>query len=361
MKTTTLFLARVRFAALTLLISAALFVTACGRNGEQQPEATPTKPVTAQQVGDGVFHGKIKAGHLVALDMAPLFVAKEAGFFKEEGLDLETVFFANPGDNNAALSGGSIQFSTNPFTLPYFAENSGVPMRIISSAGGEGVMQVIIQGSYGVSSMEDLAKWVKAHKDKKLKVATLKGDTLDMILYRSFQQVGLTYDDFEMVWFNDLLAMVQSFDTKQSDILSHIQPYTVGFQLEKGAKLLTNNSQVWGEGTPNCTVSVMDDFANKYPKTVEGYLAALHRGFQLIVDDPVKAQGLLIKGNYYRVAPEVLLEALKSQKKVVLRPNVDGMMICIQDMVKAGYIKPPQRNIVRLEFLDRVEKRFKAN
>jgi ABC-type nitrate/sulfonate/bicarbonate transport system substrate-binding protein len=343
-----------------LLACGALVPAACGRSEVQQPGATAHKTATAQ-LGDGIFHGKIKAGHLVALDMAPLFVAKEAGFFKAEGLDLETVFFANPGDNNAALAGGSIQFSTNPFTLPYFAENSGVPMRIISSAGGEGVMQVIIQGNYGVSSMEELAKWVKTHKDKKLKVATLKGDTLEMILYRSFRSVGLTYDDFEMVWFNDLLAMVQSFETRQTDILSHIQPYTVGFQLQNGAKLLTNNSLVWGQGTPNCTVSVMNDFANKYPKTVEGYLAALQRGFQLIVDDPVKAQGLLVKGNYYRVRPEVLLQALRSQKKVVLRPNVNGMMICINDMVAAGYIKPPKESIVRLEFLDRVEQRFKTN
>lgn len=49
---------------------------------------------------------------------------------------VETIFFANPGDNNAALAGGSIDFSTNPFTLPFFAANSGVPIRVISGAGG---------------------------------------------------------------------------------------------------------------------------------------------------------------------------------------------------------------------------------
>jgi ABC-type nitrate/sulfonate/bicarbonate transport system substrate-binding protein len=68
---------------------------------------------------------KVKAGHLVALDMAPLFVGKESGCFEKAVLDVETIFFANPGDNNAALAGGSIDFSTNPFTLPFFAANSG--------------------------------------------------------------------------------------------------------------------------------------------------------------------------------------------------------------------------------------------
>ncbi|MDB4982616.1 MAG: ABC-type nitrate/sulfonate/bicarbonate transport system, substrate-binding protein, partial [Myxococcales bacterium] len=59
---------------------------------------------------------KIKVGHLVALDMAPLFVAKEAHYFEKYGLEVEPVFFANPGDNNAALAGGAIDLSINPFT-----------------------------------------------------------------------------------------------------------------------------------------------------------------------------------------------------------------------------------------------------
>ena len=33
---------------------------------------------------DGLFPGKIKVGHLIALDMAPLFVAKEEGFFYKD-------------------------------------------------------------------------------------------------------------------------------------------------------------------------------------------------------------------------------------------------------------------------------------
>ena len=316
-------------------------------------------PQAGPEANAGVYPGKIKVGHLVALDMAPLFVAKEAGYFKEEGLDLDTVFFSNPGDNNAALTGGSIQFSTNPFTLPYLAANSGIPMRIISSAGGLGVMEVVIQGTYGVGDLNQLSAWVKANPGKKLRVGTLKGDTLDMILYKAFKDVGLSYDNFEMVWFNDLLAMVQSFQTKQIDILSHIKPYTTDLVVNFGAKTLTDNSAVWGEGTPNCTVAVMDDFLNKYPATVKGYLRALHRGFQLIVDNPEKAVDLLSKGNYYKVDPKVLLYAFQHQpKKVVLKPNVEGMMIAINDMAKQNYIKKPDQDIIRTSLLDEVEKSF---
>jgi ABC-type nitrate/sulfonate/bicarbonate transport system substrate-binding protein len=307
---------------------------------------------------EGFYKGTIKVGHLVALDMAPLFLAKEAGYFKEEGLDdVQTVFFSNPGDNNAALAGGSLQFSTNPFTLPYFGVNSGIKMQIISGAGGLGIMEVIIQGEFGISDVKQMVAWIKAHPDKKLKIAVLKGDTLEMIVQKMLADNGLTYKDVEMVWFNDLLAMVQSFQTKQVDILSHIKPYTTEMIVKHGAKSLTTNTEVWGEGTPNCTVAVLDDFAAKYPGTCKAYLRAIRKGFQLLVDNPEKATDILIKGNYYKVDKDVLLYAIKNQpKKVILRANQEGIMLAINAMVKGGYIKEPTKNIINTTFLDEIEK-----
>lgn len=342
MKQSTAWTLGVIAACLGVAFAISLFVT----NGKTPAPATQS----------GAFPGKVRAGHLVALDMAPLFVAKEAGFFNDEGIELETVFFPNPGDNNAALAGGSIQFSTNPFTLPYLGNASGQPMRIVSSAGGLGVMQVVIQGKRGIDSMKSLAEWVKKNPGKKLRVGTLKGDTLDVILYRSFQGVGLTYDDFEMVWFNDLLAMVQTFQTNQIDILSHIKPYTTDLEVNHGAKVLTDNSEVWGVGTPNCTVAVMEDFAKKYPHTVKGYLRALRRGYQLIVDEPERAVALIERGKYFQVGKDVLLSAFKNQpRQVVLRPNVEGMKIAIGDLVKLGYLSAPTAKVIDLTFLDAIE------
>lgn len=311
---------------------------------------------TTNEVNDGVYHGTIKIGHLVALDMAPMFVAKEAGYFKEEGMDVETTFFPNPGDNNAALAGGSLQISINPFTLPYLAENSGIPIRIISSAGGLSIMEVIAQGNLNIDSPRALAAYVKANPTKKLKVAALKGDTLEMILYRCFKDNGMSYDNFEMVWFNDLLAMVQSFQTQQVDILSFIKPYTTDLIVNSGAQKITDNSEVWGMGTPNCTTAVMENFLKKYPKTVEAYLRAVKKAFDLIVTDPAKAVALLKNGGYYKVPPEVLLQAFNSgPKEARLTPNKEGVMKAIDDMVTMGYIKAPKSEVMDLTILKTIE------
>ena len=166
---------------------------------------------------------KIKVGHLVSLDMAPLFVAKESGCFAKNDLDVQLVFFANPGDNNAALVGGAIDISTNPFTLPFFAANGGVPIRVVAAAGGWGVIEVVAQGRLGIGSPSELKAYVQSH-DVPLKVATLQGDTLELVLTRSFDQAGIDRSKVKFVYFNDLLAMVESFRSGQVDLLSHIKP-----------------------------------------------------------------------------------------------------------------------------------------
>lgn len=314
------------------------------------------KPAVVVENGAGLFPGTIKVGHLVALDMAPLFIAKEAGFFKDEGLDVETIFFSNPGDNNAALAGGSVQLTINPFTLAYLGANSGVPMKIVANAGGNGIMQVVIQGKLGVNSIDDLVAWVKAHPGQKLKVGTLRGDTLDMILFKAFKDKGLSYDNFEMVWFDDLLAMVQTFKTGDIDVLSHIQPYTTDLQVNFGAKFLTDNATVWGVGTPNTTLIVLDSFQKQFPETVKRFLRAENKALDLIKNDPARAVKILSGKNYFKTPDDVLLAAFKTQKNATLMPNKDGMMTAINDMVTQKYIKAPTVEVVDTTLLREVLK-----
>ena len=127
-----------------------------------------------------------------------------------------------------------------------------------------------------------------------------------------------------------------------------------------GAKSLATNTDIWGEGTPNCTQNVMVDFMNKYPGTCKAYLQAIQKGWQYIIDNPEKATDLLVKGNYYKVDKSVLLYAIQNQpKKVLLKPNEEGMMLAINAMVKGGYIAQPKESIINNTFTGELEKESK--
>jgi len=301
---------------------------------------------------------KVKAGHLVALDMAPLFVGKESGCFEKAGLDVETIFFANPGDNNAALAGGSIDFSTNPFTLPFFAANSGVPIRVISAAGGWGVIEVVAQKSTGLKSIADIKTYAASGKPK-LKIATLQGDTLELILTRSFAKAGIDTSSVELVYFNDLLAMVEAFRSGQVDVLSHIKPYTTEMEVEKGAVLLTTDAETWSKFSPNTVVSVLEKTLKGRPEVVKAYLEGLMCGADIINKDPKTAVSLLMKGNYFRVKQEVLASAFKSAPAPVsFIPDVESIQSVVDDLTKLGYVKGTTKasDIFRLEMIKSLQK-----
>ncbi|HEY0292606.1 MAG TPA: ABC transporter substrate-binding protein [Hansschlegelia sp.] len=301
---------------------------------------------------------KVKAGHLVAIDMAPLFVAKESGCFEKEGLDVETVFFANPGDNNAALAGGAIDFSTNPFTLPFFAANSGVPIRVVAAAGGWGVIEVVAQKASGLKTLDDVKAHIAAGKPK-LKIATLQGDTLELILTRAFEKAGIDPAATEFVYFNDLLAMVEAFRAGQVDILSHIKPYTTEMVADKGAVVLTTDAQTWTTYSPNTVVSVLDKTLTERPEVVKGYLSGLICGAKIINETPEKAVDLLTKGAYFRVKPAVLLQAFKSAPAPVsFIPDVDSIQGVVTDLTKLGYVKGTTKaaDIFRLDMIKSLQK-----
>lgn len=311
---------------------------------------TPYKPSLADTV-------KIKVGHLVALDMAPLFVAHAGGCFAENGLEVEPIFFANPGDNNAALAGGAIDFSVNPFTLPFFAANSGVPIRVIAAAGGWGVMEVVAQKETGLKNMADLKAYTASGKPK-LKIATLQGDTLELILTREFEKYEILLDSVELVYFNDLLAMVEAFRSGQVEILSHIKPYTTDLVSSKGAAVLTTNAEAWTPNTPNTVISVLENTLTERKDVVEKYMKSMLCSAKILNEQPEKAVALLSDGTYFRVPPEVLLSSLKSAPAPIsFVPDVTAVQSVVTDLTNLGYVKgtTTAAEIFRLEIVEKLE------
>lgn len=300
---------------------------------------------------------RVTAGHLIALDMAPLFVAKESGCFAEHGLVVDTRFFANPGDNNAALAGGAIDFSTNPFTLPFFAANSGVPIRVISAAGGWGVMEVIADGNLGLNSMEDLRDHVKGN-GKRLRAAVLQGDTLELILVTELERMGLAPDAIEFIYFDDLLAMVESFRSGHADILSHIKPYTSDMVATRGATVLTNNASAWADKAPNTVVSVLERTMQDRPEVVESYLKGLRCAADIINNDLPTALEYLEDGNYFRVSEGALQQAFESAPQPIsFNPDVESVQRVVDDLGRMGYIQrdTAAESIFRTEMIKALE------
>src|SRR5262245_26941894 len=162
----------------------------------------------------------IHDGHLVGICMSPLFYAHATGLFQAEGLKVELKFMPNPGDALTALTGGQQHIVHIPFTNIIVAANNGAPVRIIGGSGAGGLF-LIAQQSTGIKSMEDLKK----AKGKNLKLGAMRLNTFELMAYRALQNAGLSYNDFQMVWFNDTLSMASAFEAKAVDLVTHVEPF----------------------------------------------------------------------------------------------------------------------------------------
>ena len=290
----------------------------------------------------------IQVGHLVGICMSPLFYAHATGLFQAEGVKVELKFMPNPGDALTALTGGQQDIVHIPFTNIIVAANNGAPVRIISGSGAGGLF-LIAQQATGIKSMADLQK----NRGKNLKVGAMRLNTFELMLYRALQNAGLSYKDFEMVWFNDTLSMASAFEAKAVDLVTHVEPFATRLVDKLGGAVIASNLDTWGKDGPDCVTNARTDFLEKYPDAARRYLRALLKADAAIKADREKAVDILDKGKYYRVDRDTLRSALPRQMPQVnlIGAGEEGMQVAIKDMTTLGYIKQVPPTLIDFRFL----------
>jgi NitT/TauT family transport system substrate-binding protein len=290
----------------------------------------------------------IQVGHLVGICMSPLFYAHATGLFQAEGVKVELKFMPNPGDALTALTGGQQHIVHIPFTNIIVAANNGAPVRIISGSGAGGLF-LIAQQATGIKSMGDLQK----NRGKNLKVGAMRLNTFELMLYRALQNAGLSYKDFEMVWFNDTLSMAAAFEAKAVDLVTHVEPFATRLVDKLGGVVIASNLDTWGKDGPDCVTNARIDFLEKYPDAARRYLRALLKADAAIKADREKAVDILDKGKYYRVDRDTLRSALPRQMPQVnlIGAGEEGMRVAIKDMTTLGYIKQVPPTLIDFRFL----------
>ena len=110
----------------TRIASAFLFVLAC---------------VTSTIAAD-----KLSIGYLSSTGQGKFFIAKDAGIFKKNGLDVELVEFSNSGDGIAAVRAGKLDAGAFGSLAPLIHVSQGADIRVIGGLMGLGTADAIVRG-----------------------------------------------------------------------------------------------------------------------------------------------------------------------------------------------------------------------
>lgn len=301
---------------LTTLVSVAsvmLVFTGCKKKEEAQ--STSTTPVA-------------RCTHAVGLCNLPLFIAAEDQHDPSYQVRIELTAVPDWGKHALALQKGDVEFSVTPFTNVMVAYASGVPLRVIAGSGMNGLRLVT-------------AKEIRSASDLRgKKVGTFRSDTLELMLFTYLDRNGLSYDDIELIYYDDGFQLVTAFRTAKVDAMTHVEPYAQKALRDRESHILATGEgpEVWDQDHPDCVLVTTANSLKDEPEKCKRMIRAMLEAERTINRNPEKA-ARRTASKYFRADEEDIVFAGKSQRpRVDILKSEEFMRSRFEDLKRLGQI-----------------------
>lgn len=242
----------------------------------------------------------------VVLDWTPntnhtgLYVAKDQGFFKDEGLDVDIILPGEAGADQLVASGKS-EFGVSYQESITEARVQDVPLVSIGA--------VIQHNTSGFASPAE--KNIKTPKDFEGKAYGGWGAPLEKAVLASLMETeGADVEKLDIVNMGD----ADFFTAVKRDIdFAWIYYAWTGVEAElRGEKInmvyLTDYSDKLDYYTP--VIATNEKLIENNPETVKAFMAAVSKGYQYAIDEPEKSADILIQA-----VPDLDPELVKASQK----------------------------------------------
>lgn len=249
--------ARRRNARFALVAAALLAVTACAGTDTAEPAAEPAPapaPAPAPEPEPEAALTPVSVGLLFINADAGMFIAKDRGYFEEEGLDVTFERFTSGAEMVSLLATNNLDVgSGSPTAGLYNSIRQGLDLKIVSSksvvippnfGGAAIVVRQDLVDSGAVTSIEDLEGLTVA--------INMAGSTSSNYVIRALESVGLTKDDVSFVEM-PLSQMIPAFINKAIDAAWVFDPLRGVMQQQGHAQELpgTNTADTGPEDATN--------------------------------------------------------------------------------------------------------------
>lgn len=193
-----------RMASLVLLVAAAL--------GSVQAQTPATK---------------VRVGLLPIYDTLPLYVGRDQGFFKEEGIDLELI--PSPGGPAAiaAMEGGSLDFAYSGLSTVYNVTEQGMNVRIVAPAGTVSLRQERDGARFWVSQASGI-KTLAELKGKKVATNQFR-NVVHLYILAALDEAGLPPNSYSVVEV-PYPQMPDALFNTQVDAIYEVDPFNIALE-----------------------------------------------------------------------------------------------------------------------------------
>jgi NitT/TauT family transport system substrate-binding protein len=276
------------------------------------------------------------------------FVAQEKGFFKDEGLDVQTKSFSAPGDGLAPLIAGNLDahLSTADSVLTVLDKAPG-QLKVVyltdTSAGADAIL-----------ARKEIAN-IKGMKGKK--VAATLGQCNQLLLEKALEKAGLTDKDIELVNMNPDDAGA-AFAAGKVDVAVTWEPWITKISGEKKGHVIFSSKE-----TPNLILDVLAisaGTAKTKAAETKAFLKALNRGYEFVQKSPDESAAIAAKALEQKpdevkaMLPKVNLYSAKKNLEVLNGPaakasaqiaqffkdkKVNDTLVDVGSLYDASYLK----------------------
>jgi NitT/TauT family transport system substrate-binding protein len=269
----------------------ALALTACG-GGDGEETAAPAGNGEAECSNDSLTLTQSTTGFLYL----PSYVAENAGFYEDEGLDVSIQDLGGGAENVAAVASGSADVALTAYSSIVNAAEQGAPVVAINALMNQYASNIVIRESIaaeaGVTEDSPAEEKIQALKGLKIGI-TSPGSGTDQLMRYLFKQVGLdAQTDAQLLPIGGGAPMIAAFQRGEIDAFSLSSP-TSDQAVENGGTLLFNMSEGQYEPLDNFLyiVAVANERSlDDKQRVLTCFSRAIASSLELINEDPEAAR-----------------------------------------------------------------------
>ncbi len=265
-----------------------LSTAACG--GSDGGGSTPTAEDGTRQLTVGV---------IPIVDVAPIYLGQEQGFFADRGIELELVPTSGGAAAVPGVVSGDFQFAFGNVTSVLVAGSQGLPLKVVaegnSSTGDPATdfSAVVVGPDSPIQGAADLAgKTVAVNNFKNIGEVTIR---------KMVEDAGADSSTIKFVEiaFPDAPAAVVGGDVDAAWV---VEPFVTVATGQGARKVLAN----FAEAVPDLTVATYfttEQVVAEDPELVDDFQAAIGESLQYATDNPDEVRRIIT--TYTQISPEV--------------------------------------------------------
>ncbi|HMI96675.1 MAG TPA: ABC transporter substrate-binding protein [Micropepsaceae bacterium] len=232
----------------------------------------------------------------------PLYLAIDAGFMKEEGIEPELIQFKGGGAAMGGLVSGSVEFCTCAIQNAINATVKGSGVTLIGTIIGQYASNMVLRDDVakrlGITHETPIKQRLAALRGLKIAGSGV-GSSTDFLIRYLAKEAGLSPErDFTVLFLADGGPILAAFAQKRIDGFVFSSPTSdVAVLKYKGVMILDMSRGEFDElrGYPSITLSVKTSWVKTKPDVARRFLRALARADSMIHAEPARAQALLRK------------------------------------------------------------------